>query len=160
FSSNISADDVQIKITGEIYDAPCKINNDMSFEIDFGNIIVNEIDGNKFKKTKTVEIDCQNNSGKPYISLKSSTGTLGENILNTMGANTSSLGIALYQGDSVDNSYPLKVNVNMDEIRKGLSHLNVQKSYFTFTAVPYKHGSSALTTGTFSATVTMSIYYV
>lgn len=154
------ADDIQITITGEIYDAPCKINNDVNFEIDFGRISIQEIDGKKFKQTKTVEIECANNSGKPYISLTSSTGVLGDNILNTTGVNTSSLGIALYQGDSVDSGYPLNVNLGVDEIKKGLSQLSVQQGYFTFTAVPYKHGSTALTAGTFSATATMNIFYI
>ncbi|HHR6143572.1 TPA: fimbrial protein [Providencia alcalifaciens] len=160
FFSETMADDIQIKITGEIYDAPCKINNDINFEIDFGKLPVQEVDGKKFKQTKMVEIECINNSGKPYISLTSSTGTLGENILNTTGINASSLGIALYQGDSVDSSYPLKVNLGMDEIKKGLSMLNIQQGYFTFTAVPYKNGNAALAVGIFNATVTMSIFYV
>lgn len=60
-----------------------------------------------------------NNSGVPYISFTSSSGVQGDNILKTTGVNASSLGIALYQGDSVDNSFPLKVNVGKDKIKKG-----------------------------------------
>ncbi|MGT3165359.1 fimbrial protein [Yersinia enterocolitica] len=157
---NAKADEVQINITGEIYNAPCKINNDVDFDIDFGKVSIQEIDGKKFKQTKTVEVVCANYSGKPYISFISNTGVLGENILKTTGVNSASLGIALYQGDSVDNSYPLKVNIDKDEIKKGLSQVNVERSYFTFTAVPYKYGTAVLTAGTFSATATMSILYI
>ncbi|EFH4853762.1 TPA: fimbrial protein [Escherichia coli] len=159
FLRNVMADEININITGQIYDAPCKINNDVMFDIDFGKVAIQDIDGKKFKQTKTVEIECVNNSGIPYITLVSSTGTLGENILNTAGVNTSSLGIALYQGDAVDPNYPLKINFGKDEIKKGLSQKNVQKSYFTFTAVPYKYGA-VLTAGKFNATVTMNIFYI
>ncbi|WP_308461051.1 fimbrial protein [Yersinia enterocolitica] len=54
----------------------------------------------------------------------------------------------------------MKVNIDKDEIKKGLSQVNVERSYFTFTAVPYKYGTAALTAGTFSATATMSIIYI
>lgn len=154
------AEEVQIEITGEIYNEPCKINNDASFEINFGKVSIQEIDGEKFKQTKTVEVLCVNNSGVPYISFTSSTGVQGENILKTTGVNASSLGIALYQGDSVDSRFPLKVNVDKDKIKKGLSQINTEKSHFTFTAAPYKYGNEALTAGTFSATATMNIFYV
>ncbi|MBB7356184.1 fimbrial protein [Escherichia coli] len=160
FLENAMADEININITGQIYDAPCKINNDVIFDIDFGKISIQDIDGHKFKQTKTVEIECVNSSGIPYVNLVSSTGVLGENILNTTGVNASSLGIALYQGDAVDSNYPLKINVGKDEIKKGLSQKNFQKSNFTFTAVPYKHGNSVLTAGKFSATVTMNIFYI
>ncbi|WP_244848957.1 fimbrial protein [Citrobacter sp. FP75] len=154
------AEEVQIEITGEIYNEPCKINNDASFEINFGKVSIQEVDGNKFKQTKTVEVLCVNNSGVPYISFTSNTGVQGENILKTTGVNASSLGIALYQGDSVDSRFPLKVNVDKDKIKKGLSQINTERSHFTFTAAPYKYGSEALTAGTFSATATMNIFYV
>lgn len=154
------AEEVRIKITGEIYNEPCKINNDAGFEIDFGKVSIQEVDGNKFKQTKTVEVLCVNNSGVPYISFTSSSGVQGDNILKTTGVNASSLGIALYQGDSVDNSFPLKVNVGKDKIKKGLSQINTERSYFTFTAAPYKYGSEVLTAGTFSATATMNIFYM
>ncbi|WP_032695577.1 fimbrial protein [Raoultella planticola] len=157
---NAKADEVQIKITGEIYSAPCKINNDVNFDIEFGKVSIQEIDGKAFKQTKTVEVVCADYSGKPYISFTSNTGIVGENILKTTGVNSASLGIALYQGDSVDNSYPLKVNQDKDEIKKGLSQVNVDRRYFTFTAVPYKYGTEALTAGIFSATATMSIFYI
>lgn len=160
YIGNAIADEININITGQIYDAPCKINNDVSFDIDFGKVSIQDIDGKKYKQTKTVEIECTNYSGIPYITLVSSAGILGENILNTTGVNTSSLGIALYQGDAVDLNYPLKINRDKEEIKKGLSQKNVHKSNFTFTAVPYKHGAGALTAGKFSATATMNIFYI
>ncbi|MGT3269602.1 fimbrial protein, partial [Yersinia enterocolitica] len=40
---NAKADEVQINITGEIYNAPCKINNDVDFDIDFGKVSIQEI---------------------------------------------------------------------------------------------------------------------
>lgn len=154
------AEDIQINITGEIYNEPCKINNDAGFEIDFGKVSIQEVDGEKFSQTKTVEVLCVNNSGVPYISFISSSGVQGDNILKTTGENSSSLGIALYQGDSVDHGFPLRINVDKDEIKKGLSQINAERSYFTFTAVPYKYGNEPLTAGIFSASATMNIFYV
>ncbi len=157
---NALAEEIQIEITGEIYNEPCKINNDANFEIDFGKVSIQEMDGKKFKQTKTIEVLCVNNSGAPYITFTSSTGAQGENILKTTGINSSSLGIALYQGGTVDDDFPLKINADKDEIKKGFTQVNTERSYFTFTAVLYKYGREALTAGTFSATATMSIFYV
>ena len=156
----VFADEVKIKITGEIYAPPCKINNDLPFDISFGNISLREIDGNNFKQTKTVSVECTNTSGNPYISIVSNTGIIGENILDTNGANKTSLGIALYQGDSIDNNYPLKINTDKDMIRKGLSPTGASVSSFTFTAVPYRNGGTTLIAGTFNATITMNIFYM
>lgn len=88
-----------------------------------------------------------------------------DNVLKTTGANSSALGIALYQGGSVDPQNPLRLGAGAQgqfgyEITKGLSAVNVQNSQFTFTAVPYKHGNTDLNAGTFSASVTMSISYL
>lgn len=164
----VSAQDVQIKITGTIYIPPCKINNDNDFKIPFGKIPLQKIDGVNFAKSTTVTVNCEYFQGKPYVYLSRGTGLLlgaPDYVLKTTGANPSTLGIALYQGNSVDSAYPLRIGAgvygkNGNEIKKGFSSLNTQISEFTFTAVPYKYGSENLNAGEFEASVTMSISYL
>lgn len=166
-STSVSALDIPIKITGEIFIPPCKMNSDADFKVPFGKIPLQKVDGRNYAKTTTVDINCEHFQGKPYIRLSGGTGQLPgapDNVLNTTGANPSMLGIALYQGNSVDSGNPLRLGGGQGrygyEIRKGLSVLNIKNSQFTFTAVPYKHGIADLKAGSFEATVTMSISYL
>ncbi|EFC1642166.1 fimbrial protein [Escherichia coli] len=164
----VRAIDVPIKITGTVYIPPCKIKNDTNFNVSFGKISLNKVDGQNYAQSTTVDVSCEYFVGKPYIRLSGGTGQLSgapDNVLKTTGANPSALGIALYQGDSVDFQSPLRLGAGEQgeygyEITKGLSVFNVQNSQFTFTAVPYKYGSDVLNAGTFSASVTMSIIYL
>lgn len=160
--------DVNIKVTGEIIIPPCKINgNDADINVSFGTIGLRDVDGNKFSVSKTISVNCEYYQGKPYIILSSGSILSGapDHILQTTGVNSSSLGIALYQGGTVDPSHPLRIGAGEKgtygyQIKKGLSVVNQQNSQFTFTAVPYKQGSSDLIAGTFSSSVTMNISYL
>lgn len=159
--------DVNIKITGEIYIPPCKINgNDTEIQVSFDKMSLYEVDGYKNAKTKTVQVSCDYYQGTPYIRID---GTVlsgaGNNVLKTTGANPSALGIALYQGSDVNTAYPLRTGAGEQgkygyKITRGLTGQNTGAGTFTFTAVPYKHGSGTLNAGTFSATATMSISYL
>lgn len=167
-SAQVRAFDVTIKITGTVFVPSCKIKNDTDFNVSFGKIALQKVDGLNYAQPTTVDISCEYFQGKPYIFLSGGTGQLSgapDNVLNTTGANSSVLGIALYQGDSVDPQNPLRLGAGAHgqygyEITKGLSAVNVSNSQFTFTAVPYKHGNADLSAGTFSATVTMNISYL
>ena len=167
-SASVNALDVPIKITGKIFIPPCKVNSDADFKVSFGKVPLQKVDGSNYAKTTTVNVSCEYFQGKPYIRLSGGTGHLQgapENVLNTTGANPSVLGIALYQGASVDPQNPLKLGGGEQgkyghEIRKGLSAVNIKNSQFIFTAVPYKHGNAELNAGGFEASVTMSISYL
>lgn len=160
--------DIQVKITGAVFIPPCEINGkDADFSVSFGKIALQKVDGRNYAVAKTVSVNCQFYQGKPYILLSSGSILPGasDNILQTSGVNSSSLGVALYQGDSVDPNYPLRIGAGVQgkygyEIKKGLSTPNAQSSQFTFTAVPYKLGNADLKAGTFSASVTMNISYL
>ncbi|EGF7347967.1 fimbrial protein [Escherichia coli] len=156
------ADDITVSIKGEIHESPCKINGDANFNVGFQTIQLNKVDGKNFAKTKTINMECANYTGTPYIKLTSSQILDSDNILQTTGVNASSLGIALYQGDSVDAGYPLKIGNgtgNGYEIKRGLAGKNNKNSQFTFTAVPYKKSGSTLLPGKFTASVTMTVQY-
>ncbi|ENB9037842.1 fimbrial protein, partial [Escherichia coli] len=89
----------------------------------------------------------------------------GDNVLKTTGANSSTLGVALYQGSDVNNSYPLRIGAGDQgkygyKITRGLTGQNTATGQFTFTAVPWKLGGRTLNAGKFSAVATMSISYL
>ncbi len=159
--------DVNIKITGEIYIPPCKINgNDAVIQVPFDKMSLYEVDGYKNAQTKTVTVSCDYYQGTPYIRID---GTVlsgaGDNVLKTTGVNSSTLGIALYQGEDVNTSYPLKTGAGEQgkygyKITRGLTGQNTASGTFTFTAVPWKLGTVTLNAGTFEATATMSISYL
>ncbi|MJN97643.1 fimbrial protein [Salmonella enterica subsp. enterica] len=159
--------DVNIKITGEIFIPPCKINgNDAEIQVAFDGMSLYDVDGYKNAKTKTVTVSCDYYQGTPYIRMD---GTVlsgaGDNVLETIGANPSTLGIALYQGGDVNTAFPLRIGAGEQgkygyKITRGLTGQNTASGLFTFTAVPRKYGAGALNAGTFSATATMSISYL
>lgn len=158
--------DVNITITGEIYIPPCTIDNDAGdIHVDFGKISLYDVDGRQNAKQKTVRIDCKYYQGAPYVRIEGEELRTGDNILKTKGANESTLGIALYQGSGVNTAYPLKTGAGEQgqygyKITRGFTGQNSASGTFTFTAVPVKYGSKALTAGAFSATTTMSISYL
>lgn len=162
-----SAIDVNIRITGEIYIPPCQINNGADVSVSFGKISLQKVNGSEYAITKTVNVNCEYYRGEPYILLSGGNILPGapNNVLKTTsGPNVSSLGIALYQGDGVNVSYPMNIGGGSNgkgyKITRGLSSVNSQSGQFTFTAVPYKNGNNELVAGTFGATMTMSISYV
>lgn len=163
------ADDAKIKITAEVYIPPCEINGNADLKVSWGPILLQKIDGINYAKTTTLDVKCEYFEGEPYISLSGGSGKASgivDNILNTEGVNSSVLGIALYQGYNVDSSHPLIIGSNLigqlpgHEIREGLSTKNTPISTFTFTAVPCKLGNTPLSSGVFSAAVTMNISYL
>lgn len=159
--------EVNIKITGKIYIPPCKINgNDTEIQVSFGKISLYDLDGQKNAQTKTITVSCEHYQGTPYIRID---GVVlqgaGDNVLKTTGANPSTLGIALYQGGDVNTAYPLRTGAGEQgkygyKITRGLTGQNSSSGTFSFTAVPVKAGSGALTAGTFHATATMSFSYL
>ena len=164
--SAYAAENITVKITGEIYIPPCEINSGRDINVSFENMSLYEVDGYKNAKTETITVRCYYYQGTPYVRV---TGTQmtggGDHVLKTSGANPSALGIALYQGESVDTAYPLRIGAGEQgqfgyKITRGLAGENTATGQFTFTAVPYKYGSGTLNAGNFSATATMSISYL
>lgn len=163
----VKAVDVNIKIIGEIYIPPCKINgNDAEIQVSFDKISLYEVDGYKNAKTKTITVSCDYYQGTPYIRMDGTTlSGVGDNVLKTTGANPSTLGIALYQGGDVNTAYPLRIGAGEQgkygyKITRGLTGQNTASGQFTFTAVPKNSGTGNLNAGRFSATATMSINYL
>lgn len=92
--------DVNIKITGEIYIPPCKINgNDAEINIHFGKMSLYDVDGQKNAQTKTVTVSCDYYQGTPYIRID---GTIlqgaGDNVLQTTGGIRQRWGLPCIRG--------------------------------------------------------------
>lgn len=166
-TGSVQAVDVNIKITGEIFIPPCKINNDALVTVSFGKISLQKVDGAQSAVSKTLDVSCDYYQGAPYIVVKgrAMTGVADNNVLETTGDNAGHLGIALYQGNGVDSSAPLNIGTGGDKgafgypVIRGLS-VTGGSGQFTFTAVPWKKSNSELQAGQFNATATMSISYL
>lgn len=165
--SSVQAVDVNIKITGEIFIPPCKINNDAVVTVPFGKVSLQTVDGVQSSVSKTLDVSCDYYQGMPYIVVTGSamTGVASNNVLDTTGVNAGRLGIALYQGAGVDSSAPLKIGTGGEKgafgypVIQGLSG-NGNSGQFTFTAVPWKLSNTDLEAGQFNASATMSISYL
>lgn len=168
FSLSASAsEDYRIIITAEITIPPCTINNNSPINISFGKMANFKIDGKNYAQAKTVNIECHYYNGTPYIAvIGSALNGAPSNILQaSAGANTGKLGIALYQGGNVNNSYPLYIGAGTQgkfgyQLNTGFSGSGSSRQ-FTFTSVPYVIGNNRdLTGATFTASATMNIDYL
>ncbi|EBG4357932.1 fimbrial protein [Salmonella enterica subsp. enterica] len=160
-------ENINIRISADVYIPPCKINNDALVTVSFGKISLRTVDGTQSAVSKTLDVSCDYYQGTPYIVVGGSamTGVVDNNVLETTGDNAGRLGIALYQGAGVDSSAPLKIGTGGDKgafgypVIRGLS-VTGGSGQFTFTAVPWKKSNAELQAGQFNATATMSISYL
>ncbi|EJN6961740.1 fimbrial protein [Photobacterium damselae] len=155
---------INVRIIGEIYIPPCKVNNDSPINISFGKIPLRKVDGSNFAEERTVPISCDYFRGDAYVRFDGTNALSQPNILKTTGVNSSNFGIALYQGSGI--SVPMNIGkgsgINSEYgnlVTNGLSATS-GSGQFTFTAVPIKYGSSDLVEGFFTATGILSITYV
>ncbi|EDM5312995.1 TPA: fimbrial protein [Salmonella enterica subsp. enterica serovar Typhimurium] len=161
-TGSVSAVDVTVNITGEIVIPPCTVNNGQTIEVNFGDVPVSDVTNSRYRQKKDVTVTCTYYQGTPYIKI---TGTqltgAGTHVLRT---NISNFGIALYQGDGVGTPLILGNGTsNGNEyigypVNSGLN--GAPSGIFTFTATPFKTGSTELSAGAFSATASMSITYM
>ncbi|PNQ51895.1 fimbrial protein, partial [Vibrio agarivorans] len=148
-SPSIFAVDIQINISGKINIPPCRINTNSTIDIPFGKIANFKIDGRNYAQQKTVSVQCDYYESTPYIQVLGVklAGAPVDNVLRAnAGANNDKLGIALYQGDSVNDSYPLKIGTGEQgkfgyRLTRGLSGRGPNHK-FTFTSVPYALGNN------------------
>lgn len=156
--------DVQVLITGEIYNPPCEVNDNNRIVVDFEKIALQKVDGSAYQKAVTVPVKCLYYAGTPYVMvLGTQLDGAPNNVLRTdaTGVNASRLGVALYQGNGVETGLVLGNGPSGKgyPITRGLTDVGAASSTFTLTAVPYKNGSGDLEAGFFSATASMSILY-
>ncbi|OAT26409.1 PapF family fimbrial adapter [Buttiauxella ferragutiae ATCC 51602] len=166
FSATTARANINITITSEIYIPPCVVNGDTLITVDFGDMDAQKVDGQAYAKSITVPVSCTYYSGAAYVRVTGSQLTgAPTNVLKTdaTGGNADILGVALYQGNGVNSSFPLTLGGGSNgygyPLTQGWTGNGTASSQFTLTAVPYKQGGS-LEAGAFSATATMSISYL
>lgn len=162
FSSISFAVDVPISISGVVKIAPCIINKNEKIIFNFNTLQINNIDNISNFITKDIPIDCQYYQGKPYINVVGDKlANAPNNVLQTKG--NTGLGIALYQGNTINNSYPIVIGNNINnlgsEIINGLNGKGQANGIFAITAVPYALNISKLTPGKFESTAKIIITY-
>ncbi|MFW0929551.1 MULTISPECIES: fimbrial protein [unclassified Providencia] len=154
--------DVPIKISGTVKVPPCIINKNEKIIFNFKTVQIDKVNNHDNSITKEISIDCQYYQGKPYINVVGDKlANAPNNVLNTKG--NTGLGIALYQGSSVNNTYPLIIGNNINslgnEIINGLSGKGQKNGIFSITAVPYALNTSNLAPGKFESTAKIVITY-
>ncbi|ELG5397438.1 fimbrial protein [Salmonella enterica] len=154
--------DVPVNIKGEIVIPPCLVNNGQNIEIDFKEIPVSAVTNKQYNKKTDIPVTCAYYQGVPYIKVTGAQLTgAGAHVLRT---NIGNFGIALYQGDGVGTPLVLGNGTSNGReyigfpVTRGLA--GTSSGIFTFTAAPYKAGSTELAAGVFSATANMSITYM
>ncbi|HEC8329741.1 TPA: fimbrial protein [Providencia rettgeri] len=154
--------DVPIKISGTVKAPPCVINKNEKIVFNFKTIQIDKVNNYDNSITKDIAIDCQYYQGKPYVNVVGDKlANAPSNVLYTKG--NTGLGIALYQGNAVNNTYPLvignSINSLGNEIINGLSGKGQTNGIFSITAVPYALNASNLTPGKFESTAKIVITY-
>lgn len=154
--------DVPINISGTVKAPPCVINNNEKIIFNFKTVQIDKVNNYDNSITKDIAIDCQYYQGKPYINVVGDKlAGAPNNVLGTKG--NTGLGISLYQGGAVNNTYPLVIGNNINslgnEIINGLSGKGQANGFFSITAVPYALNSSNLKPGRFESTAKIVITY-
>ncbi len=157
------AANVSINITGSITAPTCVINNGKTIEVKFGDIPAADISNVKYNMLVVVPVYCEYNTGVPYIKvIASSLGSDG----NVVATSTPHFGIALFQGSNLNAKLMLGEGTSSGgksygyRMEWGLEGNGATNGTLSFTAVPYKLGSSELAAGPFSANATMSFNYL
>ncbi len=161
-SAQVSAVDVQVKITGTILIPPCTVNDGKTIEVDFGDVSVTDVANDRNRRKVDVPFGCSYSQGKAYVKVAGT--QLGSNT-NVLKTDVDNFGIALYQGDGTATKLILGDGKNNGKeaigypIEKGLTGSGQGNGTFTFTAVPFKEGNGTLNAGKFEASANMSISY-
>jgi minor pilin subunit PapF len=162
FTFSSFAVDVPINISGIIKIAPCIINKNEKITFNFKAIQVQNIDNHYGAVTKELPIECQYYQGKPYVNvIGNRLENAPNNVLKTQG--NTGLGIALYQGSTINASYPIPIGNSSSElgvqITNGLVGQGQTQGTFSITAVPYAENISDLAPGKFESTAKIIITY-
>ncbi|HID9895600.1 MULTISPECIES: fimbrial protein [Serratia] len=123
---------------------PCVINDGRTIDIDFGNVGINRIDGNRYMQRIDYSIKCDflDNSRQLKMKIIGTAATFDSSIL---GSNINGLGIKL-----LANGRSFAINTPLDITYSSPPTLDV---------VPVKKGSVHLTEGKFTSGATMLVDY-
>ncbi|MGL4434149.1 MAG: fimbrial protein [Plesiomonas shigelloides] len=151
-----------MNFTGTLIIPNCTVTVNSGNAITFGNFEIQNINNVNGAVQSTVALECPYSVGTPYITVTGAelSGSSSGNVLAT---DKNGLGIALYQGSSVNDSNKLLLgagaNGNGNPITTGLEGINSSTGTFTFTSVLWTADYTKLTPGAFTAAATLSVIY-
>lgn len=147
-SSSFAAQSAEnLKFHGTLISPPnCTINNDQTIDVEFGNMLINKIDGTCYAQNVPYEITCDSTVRDEAMAM---TLTLSGSVsdFNQAAVNTSvaGLGIELRQNDQ---PFTLGSTIKVNE-----------QSIPVLKAIPVKKSGASLTEGGFDATATLQVDY-
>jgi type 1 fimbria pilin len=141
-AANSATVTVTVKVT-VVAPPPCTINDDRPIEVEFGDVLVPQIDGSNYRMPVNYTLSCESGSSNAMILQVAGNGASFDGTV--LGTNKTGLGVALLRGDSKQaiNSWMNFTYPNKPELW----------------AVPVKQGGATLTGGEFSAGATMKVAY-
>ncbi|ECD0766498.1 fimbrial minor subunit StfF [Salmonella enterica subsp. enterica serovar Papuana] len=145
-SSSFAAQSAEnLKFHGTLISPPnCTINNDQTIDVEFGNLLINKIDGTRYAQNVPYEITCDATVRDETMTLTLS-GSVSD--FNPAAVNTSvaGLGIELRQNDQ---PFTLGSTITVNE-----------QSIPVLKAIPVKKSGASLKEGGFDATATLQVDY-
>lgn len=136
-----------LKFSGTLISPPnCSINNGNIIEVQFGDVLINKIDGKNYMKDVPYQITCDSTVRDPSMTMT----------LTLTGKQASFSGIALSTNISA-----LGIEIKLDEQPFTLNTAITvnEQSKPVLKAVPVKQGGAELKEGEFAATATLQVDY-
>ncbi|MGL4723255.1 MAG: fimbrial protein [Scandinavium sp.] len=140
----ISSFAVNVNVSVHIVAAPCKINDGQSVDVDFGDIGINKVDGNNYRRELPYTMDCDSNSGNIALVMQG-TPVAFDSDAATINSSLAGLGVKFWLDDQA-----FKINTPAP-----VSPTALPKLY----AAPFKDTSATLSSGDFAATATLVAIY-
>lgn len=163
-SHQISAVDINIKISGNVLIPPCDVNYGKSVEISFDNIYSDYDNSKPVSKSVTLPVSCGYYTGTPYVKMEGPVLAGASNTvlqLNPGGGGSSALGVEFYQGSAIIEKNKISLaGVGWNKLISGLGNINSGDSTFEMTAVIFRVINKELLTDSYSGTATMTISYL
>ncbi|EMP6174909.1 type 1 fimbrial protein [Citrobacter amalonaticus] len=158
-----AADTLSIPVTvkATIVIPPCTLNGGYALDVDFNDVQIRDVNLNQRPEKRTVvkkvQITCPaavTNTNDLKVTMSGLQAAAGSNILSTNGGRGA--GIALYQGESSDTTFPLNQPIPL----AGLGNVSGDATsgysgQLSFTARVVKAGAADVTDGEFSAVATL-----
>lgn len=125
-----SAGSTTVNVTGTITAKPCDLNAGKDLDYAFGDVVVNDVTGEKHAITHPLKIECYSTSEQAQVRFTGTAASTGTNVLQ---AGSSGLGIALYNS-AAGGQIPLALNSYIDvandetvQLKAVLTHLDPSK---------------------------------
>lgn len=145
-----SAGSTTVNVTGTITAKPCDLNGGKDLDYAFGDVVVNDVTGEKHSITHSLTVECHSANEQAQIQFVGTAATVGSNAgESVLQAGGSGLGISL--ANSNFGITPIKLNTYIDVAASSTINLKATLVHLDPTKV--------LTAGDFSAALTIETRY-